>query len=86
MLSPIATVFVALLAQAPASATASTPPAPPAHEAPAPAVVCRSVDETGSRFTHRVCHTPAEWQAISAAASDSVSKMQQQGAMTGGPH
>jgi hypothetical protein len=85
---PVFAVTVALLAQAAAGVPPpSSPPAPAAAQKPtATNVICRSEENTGSRFSHRVCHTPQEWQAISTQAGDSVSKMQQMGGMTGGPH
>jgi hypothetical protein len=88
LLIPALTAAVALLAQAPASAptpaaqTAAAAPAAPASDAK----ICRSETDTGTRFSHRECHTSEEWRVLAAQARDSVSNMQQRGGMTGGPH
>ena len=67
--------------------TASTGGAAPATEAPVAkkktvnpdfddnAVVCRREDTTGTRLgATKVCHTRAEWNAISAAARETVDR------------
>lgn len=39
--------------------------------------VCRSVEQTGSIMTHRVCHTRAQWAAQSAQDGKSKDAMLQ---------
>jgi hypothetical protein len=43
-----------------ATANSSQPPADP--------VICKSEQEIGSLFTHRVCHTKADWSQITRDA------------------
>jgi hypothetical protein len=35
--------------------------------------ICRVQEETGSRFTKRICHTAAEWALIDRANNDAAS-------------
>lgn len=39
--------------------------------------LCRSVEQTGSIMTHRVCHTRAEWATLSAQDSKNKDAMVQ---------
>lgn len=34
--------------------------------------ICRTLDQTGSMFTRRVCHTAEEWKAIDGANAKSA--------------
>ena len=87
MLAPTLTVAVTLLAQAaPAAATSTVPQtSPPESAAPASdPMVCHSITETGTRFSHRECHTAAEWRAISDTAHQQVQRDQRMSSQS--PH
>ena len=79
MLTSTLTLVVALMAQA--APQASPPPAAtPASDA----MVCRSITETGTRFTHRECHTASQWRAISDDAQQQVQSDQRMSSQS--PH
>lgn len=62
--------FIAILATAAPAAAGQSTPSPSIAAAPAKAdkPICRSEEETGSRFSKRVCHTKSQWNAIAAEA------------------
>ncbi len=91
----VSALFLALLAQAP-----STAPAPPVSATaaatatantgakiakPGDAVVCQRVDDTGTRFSHQVCHTKDQWAQITADAKSSTEDFQRASSLTA-PH
>ena len=90
MLLPASAVALALLAQAPSTNAAPPAPATPARTAnaaaktntSADAVMCQRVEDTGTRFSHRVCHTNAEWAQITADAKSSTEDFQRTSSMT----
>ncbi len=88
---PASTVALALLAQA------STAPAPPVSATsaatatanaagttakPGDPMICKSVEETGSRFSHRTCHTAGEWAQITADARSSTEEFQRSSSLS----
>ena len=87
MIVPAFSLAVALMAQAtPAAAPSPVPQASP-HAVAASAgdpVICHSINETGSRFSRRECHTAAEWRAISDAAQQQVQRDQRMSSQS--PH
>ena len=86
----IAAILAAALLEAqPAGAVNSPPPPLPAAAAPATPgakvaineddkVVCKSEQVTGSRFSHRVCHTKSEWVQIEKDSRDELMDQQSQ--------
>lgn len=67
MMLPMATILMASGAAAHQTAPA-TPPSVVAAAKPVTAEkpICRSEETTGSRFSKRVCHTKADWNAMAA--------------------
>lgn len=61
----LAAVLVVLAASAPEAAPATTAPqAPPAATAKTKEqMICKTEQVTGSRFTHKVCYSKAEYEA-----------------------
>ena len=88
---PVSAAAALLLAQAATGAPqagasqTTTGEAATAQAKAADPVVCKSVGDTGSRFVHRICHTPQEWAQITADARSSTQQYQQ-GSSLGAPH
>jgi hypothetical protein len=63
-----------------ADATAASPKALPAANQTDPnAMVCATVETTGTRFTTRECHTAHEWAVIRAQGTDQLNTEAQRG-------
>ena len=77
---PLARLAPAAGAAAPsppgAATGATTASAAATTSRPGDPVVCKSMEETGTRFSHRVCHTSAEWAQITADAKSSTEDFQ----------
>ena len=88
MLSALALAF-ALQSTAvdPAAAVAppmAAKPAKPAKGSPEE-VICRYEEETGSMLAKRKCHTRADWDAMTAASQEAMSRYSSQSRAGGGP-
>lgn len=71
-----------------ASGAAATAPLPSgaAEGGAGDPVVCRSVGETNSHFTHRECHSASEWRAIADEARRETQYVQDKPAQLFTPH
>ena len=83
MFAPALALAAALMVQAVAT---PSPVQPTAGKSASDQVVCRSVTDTGTRFTHRTCHTAAEWNQISSDAQSSTSQYQRASSLSGATH
>lgn len=76
----LAAVLVVLAASAPEAAPATAPQTPPPAAAKAKEeMICKSEQVTGSRFTHKVCYSKAEYEARQRLQQEQLRESQSSG-------
>lgn len=87
----LSALLLALALQSTAVDPASTVPPPVAAKPAKPAkgspdeIVCRYEEETGSMLAKRKCHTRADWDAMTAASQEAMSRYSSQSRIGSGP-